>query len=73
MLRSAKDRLGLKVPDIYCIPCELGKVYVGYTEKSAVAEHSNKVGHRIDFNSIYILAKVTGYMCHMSNRDLTVP
>jgi hypothetical protein len=29
MLRSAKDKLGVKVPGMYCILCEYGKVYVG--------------------------------------------
>jgi hypothetical protein len=29
MLRPVKDELGLKVPGVYRIPCECGKVYVG--------------------------------------------
>jgi hypothetical protein len=29
MLRMKKDRLGLKVAGIYCVPCECGKVYAG--------------------------------------------
>jgi hypothetical protein len=31
--RSAKDKLGLKGPDIYYIICECGKVYVGETSR----------------------------------------
>jgi hypothetical protein len=29
ILRMVKDDLGLKVPGVYWIPCECGKVYVG--------------------------------------------
>jgi hypothetical protein len=31
MLRPIKDKLGLKVAGIYCVPCECGKVYVEQT------------------------------------------
>jgi hypothetical protein len=34
MLRSVKDDLGLKVPGVYWIPCECGKVYMGQTGRS---------------------------------------
>jgi hypothetical protein len=34
MRRSVKDDLGLKVPGVYRIPCECGKVYVGQTGRS---------------------------------------
>jgi hypothetical protein len=33
MLRMVKDDLGLKVPGVYRIPCESGKVYVGKNGK----------------------------------------
>jgi hypothetical protein len=34
MLGSVKDKLGLKVPGIYHIPCECSKVYVGQTGRT---------------------------------------
>jgi hypothetical protein len=34
MLRSAKDRLGLKVLGIYCIHCKFGKVYIRQTVRN---------------------------------------
>jgi hypothetical protein len=34
MLRSAKDGMGLKVPGIYCIPCDCNKVYFEWTGKT---------------------------------------
>jgi hypothetical protein len=34
VLRSVKHDLGLKVPGVYRIPCECGKVYVGQTGRS---------------------------------------
>jgi hypothetical protein len=34
MLGSVKDKLGLKVPNIYRIPCECGKVHVGQTGRT---------------------------------------
>jgi hypothetical protein len=34
MLRSAKDKLGLKIADLYCIPCKCGEVYVGQTGRT---------------------------------------
>jgi hypothetical protein len=33
MLRPIRDRLGLQVVGIYCVPCECSKVYVGQTGK----------------------------------------
>jgi hypothetical protein len=34
MLRPIKDKQGLKVAGIYCVPCECSKVYVGQTGTS---------------------------------------
>jgi hypothetical protein len=34
MLGSVKDKLGLKVPGIYRIPCECSKVYIGQTGRT---------------------------------------
>jgi hypothetical protein len=34
MLGSVKFKLGLKVPGIYCTPCESGKVYIGQTGRT---------------------------------------
>ena len=31
LLRPVKDDLGLRMPGIYKIPCECGKVYIGQT------------------------------------------
>jgi len=39
LLRPVKDKLGLKVAGIYCIPCECGKVYVGQTGQTIKARH----------------------------------
>jgi hypothetical protein len=36
-------------------------IYLGQTEKSSVAEQKLETGHSIDFSSISILDKVTGY------------
>jgi predicted GIY-YIG superfamily endonuclease len=41
-LPPVKDELGLKTPDIYRIPCECGKVYIGQSGRSVhlrVKEH----------------------------------
>jgi hypothetical protein len=37
-------------------------IRMGQPEKSAMAEHRNDTGHSIDFKSISILDKATGYM-----------
>jgi hypothetical protein len=34
MLRPVRDDLGLKVSEVYSIPCECGKVYIGQTVRS---------------------------------------
>jgi hypothetical protein len=34
MLRSSKDELELKVPSVYRMPCECGKVYVGQSGRT---------------------------------------
>jgi hypothetical protein len=34
MLRPVKDKLGLKVTSMYCVPCEYGEVYIGQTGRS---------------------------------------
>jgi hypothetical protein len=34
MLRPVKDKLGLKVAGIYCVPCKCSSVYVGQTGRS---------------------------------------
>jgi hypothetical protein len=76
LLRTAKDDLGLKIPGVYRIPCECGKVYIGQKarckehmrhirlnqpEISAVAEHSINAGHKIDFNNVSVLDRASGY------------
>jgi hypothetical protein len=78
-LRPVKDNLGLRIPGVYRIPCECGKVYIGQTghsmdarlkehqqhirlehlDKSAVAEHSVDLGHRILFDNTSVLATKT--------------
>jgi hypothetical protein len=37
LLRTVKDDLGLKIPGVYPIPCECGKVYIGQTGRSIEA------------------------------------
>jgi hypothetical protein len=32
------------------------------TDKSAVVEHTNESGHRVEFRETEILAKISGYM-----------
>jgi hypothetical protein len=36
-LQPVKDDLGLKTPDVYSVPCECGKVYIGQTGHSVEA------------------------------------
>jgi hypothetical protein len=45
MLRPVKDDLGLKVPGMYRIPCECGKVYIGQTGKSIEARCKEHMMH----------------------------
>ncbi|KDR11794.1 uncharacterized protein LOC110836755 [Zootermopsis nevadensis] len=45
-LRLVKDDLGLKMPGVYSIPCECGKVYIGQTGRSVEArirEHEHHI------------------------------
>jgi hypothetical protein len=78
-LLLVKDNLGLRTPDVYRIPCECSKVYIGQTgrsvdirlkehqrhirvehpDKSAAAEHTVDLGHRIKFHETSILATKT--------------
>jgi hypothetical protein len=77
LLRTAKDDLDLKVPDVCRIPCECGQtgrsieatckehmrhIRLDQPEKSAVAEHSINAGHMIDFNNVSVLDRASGYM-----------
>jgi predicted GIY-YIG superfamily endonuclease len=46
MLRSAKNGLNLKVPDVYRTACECGKLYVGQTDsniKTRCKEHKTQL------------------------------
>jgi hypothetical protein len=45
MLRPLKDDLGLKVPDMYRIPCECSEVYVGRTGSSTEARCKEHLRH----------------------------
>jgi hypothetical protein len=45
MLRTVKDDLGLKVPGMYHIPCECGKVYVSQTGRSIEARCKEHMRH----------------------------
>jgi hypothetical protein len=45
LLRTAKDDLGLKIPGVYHIPCECGKVHIGQTGKSIEARCKEHMGH----------------------------
>jgi hypothetical protein len=45
MLRPIKDDLGLKVPGVYEIPCECGKIYVGQTGRSIEARCKEHTRH----------------------------
>jgi hypothetical protein len=45
MLRMVKDDLGLKVPGVYRIPCECGKVYVGQRGRSIDARCKEHMRH----------------------------
>jgi hypothetical protein len=49
LLRTAKDDLGLKIPGVYHIPCECGKVYIGQTGRSIEARCKEHMRHiRLD-------------------------
>jgi hypothetical protein len=49
LLRTAKNDLGLKIPDVYRIPCECGKVYIGQTGRSIEARCKEHMRHiRLD-------------------------
>jgi hypothetical protein len=45
MLRPVKDDLGLKLPGVYQIPCECGKVCVGQTGRSIKARCKEHMRH----------------------------
>jgi hypothetical protein len=45
MLRPAKNDLGLKVPGMYEILCECGKVYVEQTGRFTEARHKEYIRH----------------------------
>jgi hypothetical protein len=45
MLRPIKDKLGLKIADIYCVPCECCKVYVGQTGRSIETRYKEHETH----------------------------
>jgi hypothetical protein len=49
LLRTAKDDLGLKIPAVYHILCECGKVYIGQTGRSREARCKEHMRHiRLD-------------------------
>jgi hypothetical protein len=49
LLRTAKDDLGFKIPGVYRIPCECGKVYIGQSGRSIEARCKEHTGHiRLD-------------------------
>jgi hypothetical protein len=49
LLRTAKDDLGMKIPSVYRIPCECGKVYIGQTGRSVEARCKERMRHtRLD-------------------------
>jgi hypothetical protein len=49
LLRTAKDDLGLKIPGVYRIPCECGKVYIGETGRSIETRYKEHMGQlRLD-------------------------
>jgi hypothetical protein len=45
LLRTVKDDLSLKIPGVYCIPCECGKVYIGQTGRSTEARCKEHMRH----------------------------
>jgi hypothetical protein len=45
LLRTVKDDLGLKIPGVYCIPCECGKAYIGQTGRSVEARCKEHMRH----------------------------
>jgi hypothetical protein len=45
LLRTTKDDLGLKIPGVYRIPCECGKVYIGQTGRCIEARCKEHVRH----------------------------
>jgi predicted GIY-YIG superfamily endonuclease len=48
-LGTVKDDLGLKIPGVYRIPCECGKVYIGQTGRSIEARCKEHMRHiRLD-------------------------
>jgi hypothetical protein len=46
-LPPVKDAVGLRTPEIYSIPCECGKVYIGILDK-AVVPYKSKSKSTID-------------------------
>jgi hypothetical protein len=46
LFRPANDDLGLKIPGVYRIPCECGKVYIGQTGRSIEARCKEHMRHR---------------------------
>jgi hypothetical protein len=45
MVRQAKRNLGLRVTWVYTIPCECGKVYVMYTDRSSETTCKERTRH----------------------------
>jgi hypothetical protein len=71
MLSSAKDRLELKVPGVYRIPCQCGKVCVGQSKRTIEArckEHQRNVylhqheKSAVAERSTSILDRTSGYL-----------
>jgi hypothetical protein len=49
LLKTAIDHLGLKIPVVYRIPCECGKVYIGQTGRSIETKYKEHIRHiRLD-------------------------
>jgi hypothetical protein len=45
LLRTIKDDLGLKIPGVYHIPCECGKIYISQTGRSIEARCKEHTRH----------------------------
>jgi hypothetical protein len=45
MVRPVKDKLGLKVAGIYCVPCECGKEYLGQMGRTTETRCKEHVWH----------------------------
>jgi hypothetical protein len=78
LLRTVKDDLGLKIPGVYHIPCECGKVHIGQTGRSTEARCKEHMRHiQLDQPEKSVVVehsiRIHGLPCQGSHPNKTQP